>query len=218
MLDAGEDPRRLIALNVEEGLSIQSLPAALLAKVWQPLPDYPAERCARLYAGYARFTGATEEAMRALQRLTTITEEDITMATAKRNATPPVKRGNAVTNEKETLAASVRTGTKVKDLPTGGTSRKPAATKAPAAKKASLKKPAAKKPEVKKAPAAKAAPKAPGEGRKPGSGALIRELILKGKDVDAILAEVKKRFPDSKAGPSDVSWNRGKLRKEGHQV
>lgn len=51
--------------------------------------------------------------------------------------------------------------------------------------------------------------------RKPGSGALIRELIMKNVPTDDILKEVKKAFPDSKAGAGDVAWNRAKLRSEG---
>jgi hypothetical protein len=194
----------LIPLNVEEGLSVQSDEDG-----WIPVPDYPIEQAARLYAGYARTIGATEEVMKALRRFTKISDEDITMATAKRNAAPASKKSTAVKNEKETLTASVRTGTKAKDLPTGGTSRK-------AAKKITAKKPAAKKAPAKKAAPAKA--KTERTPRAPGSGALIRELILKGKDTDAILAEVHKKFPDSKAGPADVSWNRGRLRREGADV
>ena len=55
-------------------------------------------------------------------------------------------------------------------------------------------------------------------GRGPGSGEYIRELILAGDSTEQILTKVKARFPDSKAGPSDVSWNRGKLRKDGHDI
>jgi hypothetical protein len=199
----------LIQLNVEEGLSVQENDD----KRWSAVPEYPVEKAARLYAGYARTIGATEEVMTALRRFTKITDEEIDMATAKRNAAPAVKKAagksTAVKNEKETLASSVRTGTKAKDLPTGGTSR-------------AAKKPAAKKPVAKKAPAKKAVPakgkdKAERAPRAPGSGALIRELLLKGKDTDQILAEVHKKFPESKAGPADVSWNRGRLRKEGHK-
>lgn len=200
-------------MNAEEGFQIQEVPHSIFAQRWQVLGDYPAEKAARLYAGYARFTGATEDAMRAFQKLTTITEEDIIMATAKKAAAPAVKKSTAVRNEKETLTASVRTGTKAKDLPTGGTSRRPAVKK-PAVKKPETKKPAAKKaaPAAKKAAVKDAAP------RKPGSGALIRECVLKGWDNEKILAAVAKQFPDSKAGPSDISWNKGKLRKEGHKV
>lgn len=220
---------------------MQRVPAAILNQRWTVVPDYPAERAARLYAGYARFIGATEEAMRALQRLTTITEEDITMATNKRNAAPAVKRAaaetaqrhTAVRNEKETLAASVKTGTKARDLPTGGrkeTPRKVASPKkAGSAPRATMKKAAiAKKPSPVRTSArgaaagstkgtATAAISKAGASAKPaqGSGTFIRELLLKDVGVEAILKQVHARFPDSKAGPSDISWNRSKLRKDG---
>lgn len=59
--------------------------------------------------------------------------------------------------------------------------------------------------------------KAKGE-RKPGSGARIRELIMKGVDSEKILATIHKEFPGSKAKASDISWNKGKLRKEGAKI
>ncbi len=46
-----------------------------------------------------------------------------------------------------------------------------------------------------------------------GSGFFIRSLIRLGKDTDAILKEVAKKFPDSQAGTSDVAWNRYMLKK-----
>lgn len=70
---------------------------------------------------------------------------------------------------------------------------------------------------TKKAVAVKAAPaEAKTSGRKPGVGAYIRELLLEGKlDTAGILAKVASKFPESKAGPSDVSWNKGKLKRDG---
>lgn len=53
---------------------------------------------------------------------------------------------------------------------------------------------------------------------RPGSGAYIREQLLAGKATDAIIKEVHEKFPGSKAGPSDIAWNRGKLRKDGHAI
>lgn len=48
-----------------------------------------------------------------------------------------------------------------------------------------------------------------------GSGAYIRELLLAGTTEAEILRLNKARFPESKAGPSDVAWNRAKLRAAG---
>ena len=48
-----------------------------------------------------------------------------------------------------------------------------------------------------------------------GSGAYMRRLMRSGHDDSAvILAAVHANFPGSKAGPSDVAWNRVKVRKE----
>ena len=48
-----------------------------------------------------------------------------------------------------------------------------------------------------------------------GSGARIRQLLQEGLHTDAILSIIHREFPGSKAGPSDVSWNKGKLKKAG---
>jgi site-specific DNA-cytosine methylase len=50
--------------------------------------------------------------------------------------------------------------------------------------------------------------------RKPGSGARIREMLLAGRLTPDILAVIHSEFPGSKAGPSDVSWNKQKLRND----
>lgn len=52
-----------------------------------------------------------------------------------------------------------------------------------------------------------------------GSGAFIRWLLMTGQfTTEEILKMVHDNYPGSKAGPSDVSWNRGKLRKAGATV
>lgn len=52
---------------------------------------------------------------------------------------------------------------------------------------------------------------------KPGSGvgAFIRGMLAEGRGTEAILAAVRSKFPDSKAGPSDVAWNKRKMRLDG---
>lgn len=226
VLDAHQDPRRLIQLNVEEGLDVVSLPAANFTQRFTVLADYPAERCARLYAGYARTIGATETAMQALQRLTTVTEEDITMATAKKTAvatkTPFTgrKAAPATANEKAALAASLRTGTRAKDLPANSkTKEKPTRAANPIAGK---KKPVATKPAAAK-PAAKAPVKATTKTKAPAAGRsaadAFRELIRKGTLTDdAIFAKVQAEFglDDKKRGY--VSWYRNDLLKKGEKV
>lgn len=216
VLDVEADPRPFIQLSVEDGLQVECLPVTQFNQRWNPLPDYPPERAARLYVGYSRTIGATQEALDALGLLTTVTQEDITMATAKK--TP------AVHNEKETHKASLKTGTSVKDLP--------AHAKAPAKKGAPAKataKPAAKPAETKKAAApakgtatAKPAPKKAAAPRAAGqrtAAEAFREHIRAGKLTDdAIFAAVQKEFglDDKKRGY--VSWYRNDLRKKGEKV
>jgi DNA (cytosine-5)-methyltransferase 1 len=48
-----------------------------------------------------------------------------------------------------------------------------------------------------------------------GSGAFIRRLLQQGYDAEHILQHVHASFPNSKATKSDISWNKGKLRKMG---
>lgn len=54
--------------------------------------------------------------------------------------------------------------------------------------------------------------RSPRETGKPGSGARMRDLISEGLSTGEILETIHEEFPQSKAGPSDVSWNRRKLR------
>ncbi|MNV63232.1 hypothetical protein D3C71_1558150 [compost metagenome] len=53
---------------------------------------------------------------------------------------------------------------------------------------------------------------------KRGVGVVIKEAILAGKSNEEALAAAKAEFPDSKTNASTVSWYRGQLRKEGHDV
>lgn len=98
-----------------------------------------------------------------------------------------------------------------------------ATTKKPAAKKAATKKTASKKAAVKKTVAKKAAAKPAAkkvsktEGKKPrapGIGSLIKELILKNKETEAILEAVLAKFPEAATTANNVSWYRTKLRSD----
>ena len=120
---------RYIPLSIE-GFELCTMSAERFDAEFQPLPDYPVERAAKLYAEYATQLGGSTEAMRALASFTTVTQKDIDMATAKKAAaaakTPAVKK-----------AAPAK-----KPIP--GRGPKPAAkTKAP---KATTKEPGERKP------------------------------------------------------------------------
>jgi len=92
-------------------------------------------------------------------------------------------------------------------------------------KTAAKKKPAAKKAATKTATPRKVAPLTVelGTGNAPPKdttcGCYIRSLVMVGTLTTAeILAKVKKHYPDSTSRPSDVSWNRAKLRAAGKKV
>lgn len=105
-----------------------------------------------------------------------------------------------ITGQPSYVKETIHMATATKKAATGGKTKSEAVTKS-------------KKNAVTAKPAA-AEGKTP--GRKPGVGAYIRELLLEGKlDTTAILAKVATKFPESKAGPSDVSWNKGKLKRDG---
>lgn len=53
----------------------------------------------------------------------------------------------------------------------------------------------------------------PARGRRLGIGKFMADRIRAGDDTDAILAAVRAQFPDSRAGRSDVSIVRGKVKR-----
>ena len=63
--------------------TVEQLREAEFDKTYTPIPEYPVEKAAKLYAGYAADTGATREVMDYLASLITLTPEEIKMATDK---------------------------------------------------------------------------------------------------------------------------------------
>lgn len=199
-----------------DGLKVEVMGAREFDEDWKPLPEYPVAKAARCYAGFAPDIGATEEAMRELAKFTTITEKEITMATAKKQAAAPVK-GTATKNEDATHKASLRTGTKKETLPAHGKPEKAA-------------KPSKEKPEPKKAAAPKGG-KAKGTGvagspSKPTNSlgietaaGMFRQLIREGKlSDDAIFKKVQAKFGLDDSKRSYVGWYRNQLKKAGEKV
>ena len=85
-----------IPLSIE-GFELCTMSAERFDAEFQPLPDYPVERAAKLYAEYATQLGGSSEAMKALAAFTTVTQKDIDMATVKKAAaaakkTPAAKK------------------------------------------------------------------------------------------------------------------------------
>lgn len=88
---------------------------------------------------------------------------------------------------------------------------------APAVKKFPIKKKAAKAV-TKKVSSTKKTLKPAGkksEGTKLTIGAVAKATLLEGKTTDAVIAAVKKQFPDSSFSASSVAWYKTQLRKEG---
>jgi hypothetical protein len=79
-----------------DGFELCTLSVERFDSTYDPLPDYPVDRAAKLYTEYATQLGGSLEAMQALAVFTTVTQKDIDMATTKKAAaaakTPPVKK------------------------------------------------------------------------------------------------------------------------------
>lgn len=65
------------------GLDVINMRLTEFDKTYKPMLDYPIEKAAALYVEYAKTLGASKQAMEALSKLTTVTPEEIVMATTK---------------------------------------------------------------------------------------------------------------------------------------
>lgn len=101
---AQEGPNvKFIPLSYEFGLQVELMPATEFRQLYEEVPDYPIERAAGLYVGYAHSIGASEEALEHLGRYVKLTAKDIEMATktpAKTAKTPAAKKAAAPKAEK----------------------------------------------------------------------------------------------------------------------
>lgn len=120
-----------IPLSIE-GFELCTMSAERFDNEYLPLPDYPVERAAKLYAEYAASLGGSTEAMQALAAFTTISQKEIDMATAKKAAA-------AAKTPAKTAAVKTK-----KPIPgRGPKAAKPAAKPAKAAKEPGERKPSA---------------------------------------------------------------------------
>lgn len=186
--DRNSEQVRYVALDAENGLDLGLADPKHFDGRFKPLIDYPVEKGAKLYVEYARGLGATERVMRMLGKLTTVTQEDIEMATKKKAA-----RGAApVKTEKKAPAKKAASGK-------AAAAEKPAKGKAAPAK-------------GKSAPAEKKDRKPRG----PTAAARFQELIMEGKKTDdQIFAVVQKEFGLDDNKRSYVKWYRNYLTKQG---
>lgn len=190
MLGRDSDQVRYVALDAENGLDLGLADPKHFDERFKPIADYPVEKGAKLYVEYARGLGATERVMRMLGKFTTVTQEDIEMATKKKTAR---------------AAAPVKTEKKAP-------AKKAAAGKAAPAEKPAKGKAAQAPAKGKSAPAEKK-DRAP---RGPTAASRFQDLIMEGKKTDdQIFAVVQKEFGLDDNKRSYVKWYRNYLTKQG---
>lgn len=192
LLKAEEGQATYIPLLIE-GFELNTMSQQEFNRQFYLMEDYPVEKAAKLYAGYAADLGGSLEAMQALASITTLSAKEIEMATAKKAAAA------AKTTATKTAAAKGKA--------------------APAAKKATTAKPVpVKEAKGKPVPAAgkeAKAPKAAAE-KKPSASQMFKDLIMAGKKTDdQIFAEVQKAFNLDDSKKSYVKWYRNDLTKKG---
>lgn len=226
----------LIPLEIT-GMQVVKKRVSEFDKIYKPIPGYPVEKAAGLYKEYAVTLGGTLEAMKALSKLTTVSEEEIKMATKTKSMFDDKSLMDKV--QKEIDDTAKKRATKDKTAPAKVTESK-GVTKTPAAAKgkASAPAPAAKgkaTPPSKPAPAAKGKAPAPAaaakskavpakgkaaaasDGEHKSASAMFKDLIMNNKKLtdDQIFAQVQEKFglDDNKRGY--VKWYRKDLAKKG---
>lgn len=179
-----------------EGFDVLEMPEKEFDDWYKPMVDYPADRAAQLYLSYMRTTGASKEALDALGTTITVSKEDYTMATTK-------KAANAATAATKTAAPKAARKSHQEEA---------AATPAKAGRRATdpIVAPKAGKTTAKPAKAAATNGKTAG-----GIGAFCKELIIKGKSNEEVLAAVHKQFPGAGTTPASVSSYRSRLKSDG---
>jgi negative regulator of replication initiation len=105
-----------IPLDISTGLEVIVVDETDFDRRYQPMVDYPAERAAQLYLGYAQTIGASTEALDYLGRVINITTQERNMATAKKKAAAAAKTEKQVkTTTKTAKVADKATKAKTGD-------------------------------------------------------------------------------------------------------
>jgi hypothetical protein len=189
-VDRADGEVKYIELDIDTGLEVRALPQQQFDQRFQPLADYSPIRACQLYLEYSRAMGATQEVLNFLGAVTTISKEDVDMATKRK----PAARDQAATTARK--AATVKAA-------------------APKAKGTAAAKPAAAAKKGRPPSKVKAVTTT---GRETPA-AMFRELILDGSLTDdAIFAKVQKKFDLDDSKRSYVAWYRNSLKKTGHKV
>ena len=183
--------------------------AARVIQEIQMQANYDGMSMQQLTDEYNRITGKTvkgfskkADAIKALQKATQVVNVEAPKADTTQAA--PTAVPTATTKEND-LAAKKKAGKSAK-----ATATKKAAKTAAKVNKASAAK-AKARPTTTKAKA-KARPTTD-KPKKVGIGALIRELISKGKGNEEIVDTVLQKFPDAKTNAANVSWYRNDMKK-----
>lgn len=95
VIEATTDQVTYIPMTVDDPIDVQVADEKRFRTQMylEPLDDYPVERAARLFTEFARNTGATDKALKALSQLTTVTKEEMAMAKEKAKASKaPAKK------------------------------------------------------------------------------------------------------------------------------
>jgi hypothetical protein len=191
-----------LAVDAAQGLEAHELEDVDFKRIYSLAPKYPGAKLAKLYVGYARQIGGTEEALNALRTVIDVSDEDYDMAIQTRRSgaakKAPVKKAVA------------------KKAPVKKAVAKKAPVKKAVAKKAPVKKAVAKKAPVKKAVAKKAPVKKAVAKKATSASSMFCELIMEGKLTDnEIFETVQKEFGLDNKKRGYVGWYRNNLKKKG---
>jgi hypothetical protein len=106
-LARGNQKVKFIPMTVS-GFEVEQLSAAEFDRTYTETQDYPVDKAAKLYAGYAADTGGSLEAMQNLAKLTPLTKGEIDMATKKAaSAKSEAKKPAAKPAAKKVVSAPV---------------------------------------------------------------------------------------------------------------
>lgn len=89
-ISASPDAVKFIPLDINEGLRVMQLSKKVFDDTYKPIPNYPAKKACEMFFEYSKTLGATKEVMDILSIFTTVTEEDIKLATNKRKTESPL--------------------------------------------------------------------------------------------------------------------------------
>lgn len=75
---------KFVPLDIVEGLKINELTIKQFNSTYKQIPNYPIERAVKLFFQYSQTLGATKEVMEFFSKIVNLSEEDIKLATTRR--------------------------------------------------------------------------------------------------------------------------------------